>query len=67
MRFLSIVSLGMIITIHAQNITNNNMFSQGYRNIAYTFNYKTTHTFVYKKKTMPDGTFKTVPKDDRKF
>jgi len=28
------------------------------------FNYKTTHTFVYKKKEMPDGTFKVVEKDD---
>jgi hypothetical protein len=28
------------------------------------FNYKTTHTFVYKKKEMPDGTFKVVQKDE---
>jgi len=29
------------------------------------FNYKTTHTFVYKKKEMPDGSFKVVEKDDQ--
>ena len=29
------------------------------------FNYKTTHSFVYKKKKMPDGSFKTVEKDDQ--
>ena len=28
------------------------------------FNYKTTHTFVYKKKKLADGTYKTVEKDD---
>ena len=28
------------------------------------FNYKTTNTFVYKKKRLPDGTFKTVEKND---
>tara|TARA_R100000388_G_C7244096_1_gene163620 strand:+ start:1536 stop:3971 length:2436 start_codon:yes stop_codon:yes gene_type:complete len=29
------------------------------------FNYKTTHTFVYKKKQLADGTFKVVEKDDQ--
>ena len=29
------------------------------------FNYKTTHTFVYKKKQLSDGTFKVVEKDDQ--
>ena len=29
------------------------------------FNYKTTHSFVYKKKQLPDGTFKVVEKDDQ--
>ena len=29
------------------------------------FNYKSTNTFVYKKKRMADGTFKTVQKDDQ--
>jgi len=29
------------------------------------FNYKTTNSFVYKKKAMSDGSFKTVEKDDQ--
>ena len=29
------------------------------------FNYKTTHSFVYKKKQTPSGNFKTVEKDDQ--
>ena len=29
------------------------------------FNYKTTHSFVYKKKQLADGTFKVVEKDDQ--
>tara|TARA_R100001440_G_C2523142_1_gene119109 strand:+ start:3931 stop:6366 length:2436 start_codon:yes stop_codon:yes gene_type:complete len=29
------------------------------------FNYKTTHSFVYKKKQLTDGTFKVVEKDDQ--
>tara|TARA_R100001594_G_scaffold14471_2_gene30785 strand:- start:21202 stop:23637 length:2436 start_codon:yes stop_codon:yes gene_type:complete len=29
------------------------------------FNYKTTNSFVYKKKQMADGSFKTVEKDDQ--
>ncbi|QDP54107.1 MAG: putative structural protein [Prokaryotic dsDNA virus sp.] len=29
------------------------------------FNYKTTNSFVYKKKAMTDGSFKTVEKDDQ--
>ena len=28
------------------------------------FNYKTTNSFVYKKKKIAEGTFKTVEKDD---
>ena len=42
----------------------NSMFHRDTATLMY-FNYKTTHTFVYKKKSMPDGTFKTVEKDDQ--
>ena len=42
----------------------NSMFHRDTATLLY-FNYKTTHTFVYKKKSMPDGTFKTVEKDDQ--
>ena len=41
----------------------NNMFSRDTATLLY-FNYKTTHTFVYKKKTMPDGTFKMSERDE---
>jgi len=41
----------------------NSMFYRDTCTLLY-FNYKTTHTFVYKKKRMADGTFKVVPKDD---
>jgi hypothetical protein len=39
------------------------MFSRDTATLLY-FNYKTTHTFVYKKKTMPDGTFKMSERDE---
>ena len=42
----------------------NSMFHRDTATLLY-FNYKTTHTFVYKKKSMPDGTFKTVEKNDQ--
>tara|TARA_R110000803_G_scaffold95241_4_gene163056 strand:- start:1329 stop:3764 length:2436 start_codon:yes stop_codon:yes gene_type:complete len=43
---------------------NNSMFSRDTATLLY-FNYKTTHSFVYKKKKMSDGTFKVVEKDDQ--
>ena len=42
---------------------NNSMFNKDTATLLY-FNYKSTHSFVYKKKRMPDGSFKTVEKDD---
>ena len=42
----------------------NSMFHRDTATLMY-FNYKTTHTFVYKKKSMADGSFKTVQKDDQ--
>ena len=39
----------------------NSMFYKDTATLLY-FNYKTTNTFVYKKKRLPDGTFKTVEK-----
>ena len=41
----------------------NSMFSRDTCTLLY-FNYKTTNTFVYKKKQLSEGTFKTVEKDD---
>ena len=41
----------------------NSMFSRDTCTLLY-FNYKTTNTFVYKKKKTAEGTFKTVEKDD---
>ena len=41
----------------------NSMFYRDTCTLLY-FNYKTTHTFVYKKKEMADGSFKVVEKDD---
>ena len=49
---------------NSQQFYENSMFSRDTATLLY-FNYKTTHTFVYKKKSMPDGTFKTVEKDDQ--
>tara|TARA_R100000935_G_scaffold791_5_gene2851 strand:- start:573 stop:3008 length:2436 start_codon:yes stop_codon:yes gene_type:complete len=42
---------------------NNSMFHRDTATLLY-FNYKSTHSFVYKKKEMADGTFKTVAKTD---
>ena len=42
----------------------NSMFSRDTCTLMY-FNYKTTHSFVYKKKSTPDGNFKVVEKDDQ--
>ena len=42
---------------------NNSMFHRDTATLLY-FNYKSTHSFVYKKKQLADGTFKTVQKDD---
>tara|TARA_R110000744_G_scaffold15134_2_gene42550 strand:+ start:363 stop:2798 length:2436 start_codon:yes stop_codon:yes gene_type:complete len=41
----------------------NSMFYKDTATLLY-FNYKSTNSFVYKKKQMADGTFKTVQKDD---
>ncbi len=41
----------------------NSMFSRDTCTLLY-FNYKTTNSFVYKKKQTAEGTFKTVEKDD---
>ena len=49
---------------NSQQFYENSMFHRDTATLLY-FNYKTTHTFVYKKKQMPDGTFKTVEKDDQ--
>ena len=43
---------------------NNSMFHRDTATLLY-FNYKSTHSFVYKKKRMSDGSFKTVEKDDQ--
>jgi len=42
----------------------NSMFYRDTCTLLY-FNYKTTNSFVYKKKEMADGSFKTVEKDDQ--
>jgi hypothetical protein len=42
---------------------NNSMFHRDTATLLY-FNYKSTHSFVYKKKQLADGTYKTVQKDD---
>jgi len=42
----------------------NSMFAKDTCTLLY-FNYKTTNSFVYKKKQMNDGSFKTVEKDDQ--
>ncbi len=41
----------------------NSMFARDTCTLLF-FNYKTTNSFVYKKKQMAEGTFKTVEKDD---
>tara|TARA_R100000742_G_C4276840_1_gene98207 strand:+ start:76 stop:2511 length:2436 start_codon:yes stop_codon:yes gene_type:complete len=42
----------------------NSMFARDTCTLMY-FNYKTTNSFVYKKKSTPSGNFKTVEKDDQ--
>ena len=42
----------------------NSMFYRDTATLMY-FNYKTTHSFVYKRKKLADGTYKTVEKDDQ--
>ena len=42
----------------------NSMFYRDTATLLY-FNYKTTHSFVYKRKKLSDGTYKTVEKDDQ--
>ena len=42
----------------------NSMFARDTCTLLY-FNYKTTNSFVYKKKKLTDGAFKTVEKDDQ--
>ena len=42
----------------------NSMFYKDTATLMY-FNYKTTHSFVYKRKKLSDGSYKTVEKDDQ--
>jgi hypothetical protein len=42
----------------------NSLFHRDTATLMY-FNYKTTHSFVYKRKKLNDGAFKTVEKDDQ--
>ena len=49
---------------NASAMYNNSMFARDTCTLLY-FNYKTTNSFVYKKKEMKDGSFKTVEKDDQ--
>ena len=42
----------------------NSMFARDTCTLMY-FNYKTTNSFVYKKKTTPEGNFRVVEKDDQ--
>ena len=42
----------------------NSMFYRDTATLLY-FNYKTTHSFVYKRKKLADGSYKTVEKDDQ--
>ena len=42
----------------------NSMFYRDTATLMY-FNYKTTHSFVYKRKKLSDGSYKTVQKDDQ--
>jgi hypothetical protein len=42
----------------------NSMFYRDTATLMY-FNYKTTHSFVYKRKKLADGSYKTVEKDDQ--
>ena len=48
---------------NAQQAYNNSMFHRDTATLLY-FNYKTTHSFVYKRKRMTDGSYKVVEKDD---
>ena len=48
---------------NSQAMYNNSMFSRDTCTLLY-FNYKSTNSFVYKKKKMSEGTYKTVEKDD---
>ena len=48
---------------NSQAMYNNSMFSRDTCTLLY-FNYKSTNSFVYKKKKIADGNFKTVEKDD---
>ena len=48
---------------NSQAMYNNSMFSRDTCTLLY-FNYKSTNSFVYKKKKVADGNFKTVEKND---
>ena len=48
---------------NSQAMYNNSMFSRDTCTLLY-FNYKSTNSFVYKKKKISEGNFKTVEKDD---
>jgi len=47
-----------------QQFFENSMFYRDTATLLY-FNYKTTHSFVYKRKKLADGSYKTVEKDDQ--
>ena len=49
---------------NSQQFYENSMFHRDTATLLY-FNYKTTHTFVYKKKKTANGTYKVVEKDDQ--
>ena len=49
---------------NSQQFYENSMFHRDTATLLY-FNYKTTHTFVYKKKKTSNGTYKVVEKDDQ--
>jgi hypothetical protein len=49
---------------NSAQFSQNSMFYRDTATLMY-FNYKTTHSFVYKRKKLADGSFKTVEKDDQ--
>ena len=49
---------------NTSQFSENSMFYRDTATLMY-FNYKTTHSFVYKRKQLADGSYKTVEKDDQ--
>jgi hypothetical protein len=49
---------------NTSQFSENSMFYRETATLMY-FNYKTTHSFVYKRKKLTDGSYKTVEKDDQ--